>query len=87
MAKKTGHSIPDQPESWRWPEKQWRDIVNKIRAGKSLKPDVYLTAAEKEKDIYTSAIRISREKRIIFTKWQLIRAYQFIKGLRCKPVS
>lgn len=39
MAKKTGHSIPDQPESWRWPEKQWREIVNKIRAGKSLNPD------------------------------------------------
>ena len=39
MAKKTGHSIPDQPESWRWPEKQWREVVNKIRAGKSLNPD------------------------------------------------
>ena len=39
MKNKTGHSIPDQPESWRWPEEKWRGIVNKIRAGKSLKPD------------------------------------------------
>ena len=31
MSTKTGHSIPDQPESWRWPEEQWRGIVNKIR--------------------------------------------------------
>ena len=45
MVKKTGHSIPDQPESWRWPEKQWRDIVNKIRAGKSLKPDIWPNGA------------------------------------------
>ena len=39
MKDKTGHSIPDQPESWRWPEEKWRGIVNKIRAGKSLRPD------------------------------------------------
>ncbi len=40
MKDKTGHSIPDQPESWRWPEEKWRGIVNKIRAGKSLRPMV-----------------------------------------------
>ena len=38
MSKDTGHQIPDQPESWRWPEKKWREIVNKIRAGRSMKP-------------------------------------------------
>ena len=31
-------AIPDQPNSWRWPEERWRKIVNKIRAGRSLKP-------------------------------------------------
>lgn len=30
--------IPDQPDSWRWPEERWRKIVEKIRAGRSLKP-------------------------------------------------
>lgn len=31
-------SLPDQPEAWQWPEEKWRKIVNKIRAGRSLKP-------------------------------------------------
>jgi peptidoglycan/xylan/chitin deacetylase (PgdA/CDA1 family) len=31
-------AIPDQTESWRWPEERWRAIVEKIRAGRSLKP-------------------------------------------------
>lgn len=30
--------IPEQPESWRWPEARWREVVNKVRAGRSLKP-------------------------------------------------
>lgn len=38
MNKSSGHAIPDQPESWRWPEERWRAIVQKIRAGRSLKP-------------------------------------------------
>ena len=38
MSKDTGHIIPEQPESWRWPEEKWRGVVNKIRAGKSMKP-------------------------------------------------
>ena len=38
MSKDTRHQIPDQPESWRWPEEKWREIVNKIRAGRSMKP-------------------------------------------------
>jgi peptidoglycan-N-acetylglucosamine deacetylase len=38
MNKPAGHAIPDQPESWRWPEERWRTIVEKIRAGRSLKP-------------------------------------------------
>jgi len=38
-----GRSMPDdhsQPEAkpWRWPEERWRGIVNKVRAGRSLKP-------------------------------------------------
>ncbi|MEL6234874.1 MAG: polysaccharide deacetylase [Pseudomonadota bacterium] len=39
MTKSSGHAIPDQPESWRWPEERWRAIVQKIRAGRSLKPE------------------------------------------------
>ena len=37
MSKPTKHLIPDQPDSWTWPEEQWRPIVEKIRAGRSLK--------------------------------------------------
>lgn len=35
---KSATSLPDQPESWQWPEEKWRKIVNKVRAGRSLKP-------------------------------------------------
>jgi peptidoglycan/xylan/chitin deacetylase (PgdA/CDA1 family) len=38
MMQKSGHAVPDQPESWRWPEAEWRRIVGKIRAGRSLRP-------------------------------------------------
>ena len=38
---KVTHKIPEQPESWKWPEEKWRKIVNKIRAGKSLKPKIW----------------------------------------------
>jgi peptidoglycan/xylan/chitin deacetylase (PgdA/CDA1 family) len=38
MSKDTGHKIPEQPESWRWSEEKWRGIVNKIRAGRNMKP-------------------------------------------------
>ena len=27
--------------SWRWPEERWQQAVNKIRAGRSLKPDIW----------------------------------------------
>lgn len=31
--------MSDQPlEPWRWPESQWREIVNRVRAGRSLRP-------------------------------------------------
>jgi peptidoglycan-N-acetylglucosamine deacetylase len=26
-------------EAWQWPDEHWRDIVNKVRAGRSLKPE------------------------------------------------
>ena len=32
--KPTAHEVP-----WHWPEKKWRGIVNKVRAGRSLKPE------------------------------------------------
>ena len=35
---KTANALPDQPDSWTWPEERWRAIVEKIRAGRSLKP-------------------------------------------------
>ena len=31
--------MPEQPDTWSWPEERWRPIVEKIRAGRSLKPD------------------------------------------------
>ncbi len=31
-------NTPVQAEAWQWPEEKWRKIVNKIRAGRSLKP-------------------------------------------------
>lgn len=38
MTKSKPGTLPDQPEAWQWPEEKWRKIVNKIRAGRSLKP-------------------------------------------------
>ena len=38
MNKPANKPIPDQPDSWTWPEERWRPIVEKIRAGRSLKP-------------------------------------------------
>ncbi|MET0567791.1 MAG: polysaccharide deacetylase family protein, partial [Hyphomicrobiaceae bacterium] len=37
---KTG-GVPAQSEAWQWPEEKWRKIVNKIRAGRSLKPKTW----------------------------------------------
>lgn len=37
---KTG-GLPAQSEAWQWPEEKWRKIVNKIRAGRSLKPKTW----------------------------------------------
>ena len=31
-------AIPDQEQSWQWPEPRWRQAVEKVRAGRSLKP-------------------------------------------------
>ncbi len=39
------NALPDQPESWTWPEERWRPIVEKIRAGRSLKPAVWPNGA------------------------------------------
>jgi peptidoglycan/xylan/chitin deacetylase (PgdA/CDA1 family) len=35
---KSDGGLPERPEAWRWPEEQWRRIVNKVRAGRSLRP-------------------------------------------------
>jgi len=32
--------------SWRWPEDRWRHIVNKVRAGRSLKPPIWPHGAQ-----------------------------------------
>jgi peptidoglycan/xylan/chitin deacetylase (PgdA/CDA1 family) len=36
LKNKTGGAT--EQESWQWPEEKWRKIVNKVRAGRSLKP-------------------------------------------------
>ena len=41
MAKPTDSALPEQVDSWKWPEDKWRPIVEKIRAGRSLKPTVW----------------------------------------------
>jgi peptidoglycan/xylan/chitin deacetylase (PgdA/CDA1 family) len=33
--------LPAQSEAWQWPEEKWRKIVEKIRAGRSLKPKTW----------------------------------------------
>ena len=38
-------SLPQQVEAWQWPEEKWRSIVNKIRAGRSLKPKTWKKGA------------------------------------------
>jgi peptidoglycan/xylan/chitin deacetylase (PgdA/CDA1 family) len=38
MNKPAANNLPDQPDAWTWPEERWRPIVEKIRAGRSLKP-------------------------------------------------
>ncbi len=35
------NALPEQPDTWTWPEERWRPIVEKIRAGRSLKPDAW----------------------------------------------
>jgi peptidoglycan/xylan/chitin deacetylase (PgdA/CDA1 family) len=41
MTKSSNSAIPEQIDSWKWPEEKWRSIVEKIRAGRSLKPSVW----------------------------------------------
>ena len=38
MTKLAENALPEQVDSWKWPEDKWRPIVEKIRAGRSLKP-------------------------------------------------
>ena len=35
----------DKEEAWRWPEQRWRNIVSKVRAGRSLKPHEWKNGA------------------------------------------
>ena len=32
-------------EPWQWPEAQWRAIVNRVRAGRSLRPSKWMNGA------------------------------------------
>jgi peptidoglycan/xylan/chitin deacetylase (PgdA/CDA1 family) len=40
MSNKSG-GVAEQPDSWRWPEEKWREIVSKVRAGRSLRPKIW----------------------------------------------
>ena len=42
---KSANALPEQPDTWTWPEERWRPIVEKIRAGRSLKPSVWPNGA------------------------------------------
>ena len=61
------------------------NLVSKTK--KYIKPDVYLTAEEKRKPEFSNPFDIANAKRFLFIDWQDIRAHQYIKGLKCKPVS
>ncbi|MGI9409806.1 MAG: polysaccharide deacetylase family protein [Hyphomicrobiaceae bacterium] len=43
--KRATDNLPEQAESWQWPDEKWRAIVNKVRAGRSLKPSVWKDGA------------------------------------------
>lgn len=45
MARASGNALPEQPDTWTWPEERWRPIVEKIRAGRSLKPAAWPSGA------------------------------------------
>ncbi|MBD9596927.1 polysaccharide deacetylase [Ensifer sp. ENS05] len=34
-------NVPDSSEPWEWPEATWRRIVNRVRAGRALKPNAW----------------------------------------------
>lgn len=38
---RTALGLPEQPDTWSWPEERWRPIVEKVRAGRSLKPETW----------------------------------------------
>ena len=44
-AKRTPGIDRPLPEPWEWPEEKWRGIVNKIRAGRSLRPKTWPNGA------------------------------------------
>ena len=43
--KRAVDNLPEQAESWQWPDEKWRAIVNKVRAGRSLKPSAWKDGA------------------------------------------
>ena len=38
---RSANGKPTQPDTWTWPEERWRPIVEKVRAGRSLKPTAW----------------------------------------------
>src|SRR5258708_23554459 len=37
----TGPKPEEQEQPWQWAEQRWRGIVERVRAGKTLRPDVW----------------------------------------------
>ncbi|NQW10495.1 MAG: polysaccharide deacetylase [Alphaproteobacteria bacterium] len=46
MSKPPQSSTPDDAESWKWEEQRWRSIVDKVRAGRPLKPSQWKDGAK-----------------------------------------
>lgn len=46
MSKPPQSSAPADAESWKWEEQRWRSVVNKVRAGRSLKPSRWKDGAK-----------------------------------------
>jgi len=47
MNKPAGNNLPDQPDAWTWPEERRCTIVEKIRAGRSLRPESWPSGANR----------------------------------------
>ena len=61
-AKRATDDLPEQAESWQWPDEKWRAIVNKVRAGQ--KSRIRLTAFDQQvtPEVFGTLLNVSADK-------------------------